>query len=158
MSPSVLSNSVTPWTVARQAPLSLGFSRKEYWSGLPFLSPGDLPHPGIEPGSPSLQVDSLPSEPPGKPTGSSFWENPLVNEVLTYEIRSAGHSGSTGPQKPLPSPRCRVDSVAESLRMEAKLGQGRGLGACLLLAAELCSASAEAPLPHSPGRLLVPPP
>ena len=51
----------TPWTVAHQAPGSMGFSREEYWSGLPFLSLGDLP------GSPALQVDSLPSEPPGKP-------------------------------------------------------------------------------------------
>ena len=54
---------VTPWTVAHQAPLSMGFSRQEYWSGLPFLSPRDLPNPGIEPGSPALQVDHLPSEP-----------------------------------------------------------------------------------------------
>ena len=46
---------------------SMGFSRQEYWSGLPFLSPGDLPDPGIKPGSPVLQADSLPSEPPGKP-------------------------------------------------------------------------------------------
>ena len=52
----------TLWTVARQAPPSLGFSRQEYWSGLPFLPPGDLPDPGIEPGSPALQADSLPSE------------------------------------------------------------------------------------------------
>ena len=52
----------TPWTVACQAPLSVGFSREEYWSGLPFLSPGDLPDPGIEPRSPTLQADSLPSE------------------------------------------------------------------------------------------------
>jgi len=51
---SVMSNSVTAWTVAYQAPLSMGFSRQEYWSGLPFPSPGDLPDPGIEPGSPSL--------------------------------------------------------------------------------------------------------
>ena len=58
---------VTPWTEARQAPLSMKFSRQEYWSGLPFTSPGDLPDPGIEPMSPALQVDSLPSEPPGKP-------------------------------------------------------------------------------------------
>ena len=53
---------VTPWTVACQAPLSMGFSRQEYWSWLPFPSPGDLPDPGIEPGSPALQVDSLPTE------------------------------------------------------------------------------------------------
>ena len=56
----------TPWTAAYQAPPSMGFSRQEYWSGLPFLSPGDLPDPGIEPGSPTLQTDTLPSEPPGK--------------------------------------------------------------------------------------------
>ena len=57
----------TPWTVAYQAPRSMGFSRQEYWSGLPFPSPGDLPNPGIEPGSPALQTDVLLSEPLGKP-------------------------------------------------------------------------------------------
>ena len=57
----------TPWTVAHQASQSMEFSRQEYWSGLPFPSPGDLPNPGIEPRSPTLQVDALPSEPPGKP-------------------------------------------------------------------------------------------
>ena len=56
----------TPWTVAYHAPPSLGFSRQEYWSGLPFPSPGDLPNTGIKPGSPTLQADALPSEPPGK--------------------------------------------------------------------------------------------
>ena len=56
-----------PWTVAHQAPPSMGFSRQEYWSGLPFSSPGDLPDPGIEPSSPTLQADYLLSEPPGKP-------------------------------------------------------------------------------------------
>ena len=54
-----MSDSATPWTVARQAPLSVGFFRQEHWSGLPFPSPGDLPDPGIEPGSPALQADSL---------------------------------------------------------------------------------------------------
>ena len=53
---------VTPLTVAHQASLSMGFSRQEYWSGLPFPSPGYLPNPGIEPGSPALQSDSLPTE------------------------------------------------------------------------------------------------
>ena len=57
-----------PWTVAHQAPLSMRFSRREYWSGLPFPSPGDLPDPGIKPGSPALQADSLLTElPAGKP-------------------------------------------------------------------------------------------
>ena len=55
----------TPWTVAYQAPLFMGFSRQEYWSGLPFPSPGDLPDPGIDPGSPALEADSLTSEPQG---------------------------------------------------------------------------------------------
>ena len=52
---------VTPWTVAYQAPQSMEFSRQEYWSGVPFPSPGDLPNPGIEPVSPALQADALPS-------------------------------------------------------------------------------------------------
>ena len=56
-----------PWTIAYQAPLSMGFSRQKYWSGLPFPSPGDLPDPGIEPRSAALQADALHSEPPGKP-------------------------------------------------------------------------------------------
>ena len=59
--------SATPWTVAYQAPPSMEFSRQEYWSGLPFPSPGYLPDPGIEPGSPTVQADALSSEPPGKP-------------------------------------------------------------------------------------------
>ena len=59
---------VTLWTVAYQDPQFMGFSRQEYWSGLPFPSPGDLPDLGIEPRSPALQADSFPSEPPGKPT------------------------------------------------------------------------------------------
>ena len=63
-----VSDSATPRTVARQAPLSMGFSRQEYWSGVPFPSPGDLLHSGIEPSSPALQGDSLPSE----PLGASF--------------------------------------------------------------------------------------
>ena len=58
----------TPWTAACQAPPSMGFSRQEYWSVLPFPSPGDLPDPGIELGSLTLQADCLPTEPPGKHT------------------------------------------------------------------------------------------
>ena len=57
---------VTPWTVDYQAPPSMGFFRQECWSGLAFPSPGDLPDPGIEPGSRELQADALQSEPPGK--------------------------------------------------------------------------------------------
>ena len=56
----------TPWTIAYQAPPSMGISRQEYWSGLPFPSPGELPDPGIKLASPELEADTLPSEPPGK--------------------------------------------------------------------------------------------
>ena len=72
----------TPWTIARQAPLSMGFSRQEYWSGLPFPSPGDLPNLEIEPGSPALQADSLPSEPQGKP------QNTLLSLLLSRSVVS----------------------------------------------------------------------
>ena len=68
---------VTPWTVAYQTLTYMGFSRQECWSGLPLPSPGDLLDPGIEPRSPALQADALPSEPPGKPGG-------LNEEVLLY--------------------------------------------------------------------------
>ena len=63
---------VAPWTVAYQAPPSMGFSRQECWSGLPFPSSRDLLDPGIEPGSPALQADALPSEPSGKPI--LYWQ------------------------------------------------------------------------------------
>ena len=65
----VMSDSATLWTIAHQAPLSKGFCRQEYWSGLPFPSPEDLPDPGIKPRSPALQADALTSEPPGKKSG-----------------------------------------------------------------------------------------
>ena len=66
---------MTPWIVAHQAPLTMEFSRQEYWSGLPFPSPGDLPNPGIESRSPALQADSLPSEPPRKPKAEKLAAN-----------------------------------------------------------------------------------
>ena len=68
---------VTPWTVARQTPLSMGFSRQEYWSGLPFLSPGDLPYPGIEPGS--LTSPALAG---GFFTASATWEASMESEFF----------------------------------------------------------------------------
>ena len=62
-----------PIDCSRPNSSSVGFSRQEYWSGLPFLSPGDLPHPGIKPTCPALQANSLPTEPPGKPYPQSVW-------------------------------------------------------------------------------------
>ena len=84
---------VTPWTVARQAPLSMKFPRQEYQSRL--RSPGDLPDPGIKPGSPALQVDSLLSEPPGKPlklepsmTWAYLWVTPLMCYLNTWSCHA----------------------------------------------------------------------
>ena len=74
---------VTPWTIAHQAPPSMGFSRQEYWSGLPFPSPGDLPNPGIEPRSPTLQADALTSEPPDA--------NQSYNEVSPHANQNGHH-------------------------------------------------------------------
>ena len=71
---------MTPWTVAHQAPLSRGFSRQEYWSRLPCPPPGDLSNPGIEPRSPALQADFLPSETPGKPV-NVYYLVPILNRV-----------------------------------------------------------------------------
>ena len=89
LSCAVLSHSVfaTPWTAARQAPLSLGFSRQEYWSGLLRPPPGHLPDPGIKPTSLVLQVDCLPSEPPGKTTDNANWpqtKSSKTNEFINY--------------------------------------------------------------------------
>ena len=75
---------VTPWTVAYEAPRSMGFSRQEYWSVLPFPSPGDHPNPGNEPGSPALQAESLPSEPLEKP--KCFYYSRIVSHK-SYQLR-----------------------------------------------------------------------
>src|SRR5574340_945194 len=99
---------VTLWTIACQAPLSTGFSRQEYWSGLPFLSPGDLPNPGIEPGSPELQADSLPSEPPGKPKISPNYlpKNSFqINQQMGFTVTSVSMSHTINHFFPL----CRLD-------------------------------------------------
>ena len=73
---------VTPWTVAHQMPLSIEFFRQEYWSGLPCPPPGDLPNPEIEPRSPTLQVDSLLSEPPGKPKNTGVGSLSLLQGIF----------------------------------------------------------------------------
>ena len=73
---------VTPWTVADQAPPSMGFSRQEYWSGVPFPSPGDLPDPWIEPRSSASQADSLPSEPPAAAAAKSLQLCPTLCDPM----------------------------------------------------------------------------
>ena len=83
-----------PWTVAYQAPPSVGFSRQECWSRLPFPSPGDLPNPGIEPGSPTLQADALPSEPHKGFDLGHTWMVHTFNLSLTFTVRSCKRSQS----------------------------------------------------------------
>ena len=80
---------VTPWTVAYQVPPSMGFFRQEYWSGLPFPAPGDLPNPGVEPRSPTLQADTLLSEPPGK----SKMQIQFNGERRVFSTNEAGITG-----------------------------------------------------------------
>ena len=85
----------TLWIVAHQVPLSMGFSKQEYWSGWPFPSPGDLPNPEIEPGSPALQAGSLLSKPPRK-----YSLSPLLNwktSYLLFNKLTPKHSGFKQP-------------------------------------------------------------
>ena len=84
----------TPWTIAYQAPLSMEFSRQEYWSGLLFPSPGDLPDPGIEPRSPTLQADASPSEPPGKPLLKPSFIQRERNFLLRYKWHTTLYQAS----------------------------------------------------------------
>ena len=80
----------TPWYVAHQTPLSVEFSKQEYWSGLPFPSPEDLPEPGIEPWFPALWADSLPAEPPGKPKNTEVDSLPLLWRIFPTQELNQG--------------------------------------------------------------------
>ena len=81
---------LTPWTVDYQASLSTGFSRQEYQSGLLFPSPGDLPNAGIEPGSPALHADALPSEPPGKGLSKLMNRDEICSHSLRNRLAASG--------------------------------------------------------------------
>ena len=106
---------------APQAPLSREFSRQEYWSGLSFPSPGYLPNPGIEPGSPALQADSLPSEPPGKPLTISG-KHPIISyNVSGQEIYILIFSGSAGKES-----ACNVGDLGLIPGLGRSLGEGNG--------------------------------
>ena len=83
---------MTVCSVACQAPLSMEFSKQEYWSGQPFPSPGDLPDPGIEPRSPTLRADSLPSEPPGKTHPTISNTLPTEGDLFALNVRSLGRA------------------------------------------------------------------
>ena len=88
----------------------MGFSRQEHWSGLPFPSPEDLPNPGIEPRSPSLQADSLPSEPPGKPKNTGVGSLSLLQQIFLTQGRT-GVSCVAGDSLPSAPPRCMQSGV-----------------------------------------------
>ena len=90
LSRSVVSDSVTPWTVAHQVPLSMEFSRPEYRSGLPCPPPEDLPNPEIKPRSPTLQADSLPSWPPGKSKNSGVSSLSLFQGIFLTQDSNRG--------------------------------------------------------------------
>ena len=95
---------MTLWTVARQAPLSMGFFSQEYWSGLPFPPPVDLPNPGIKPESsvsPALQADSLPAEPSGKSSGKRFMEQLNISQEGLEALRENPTGRSFGPARTL---------------------------------------------------------
>ena len=81
---------VTPWTIVRQAPSSMRFSRQEYWSELPFPSAVEHPNPGIEPGSPTLQADLLPSEPLGKPKNIGVGSLFLLQQIFPTQESNPG--------------------------------------------------------------------
>ena len=113
----------TLWTVAHQAPLSMGFSREELWSGLPYPPPGDLPSPGIEPRSPTLLVGSLQSELPGKSKNSGVGSLSLLQGIVLTQKSNQGllhcrqilyqlsHKGS--PRSSGPSNQTRVSCIAD---------------------------------------------
>ena len=90
LSCSVTSDSAMPWTVARQSSPSTGFSRQEYWSGLPLPPPGDLPNLGIKPRSPALQVDSLPAEPQRKPKNTGVGSLSLLQWIFPTQESNWG--------------------------------------------------------------------
>ena len=117
---------MTPWTVAYQAPPSMGFSRRECWSGLPFPSPGDLPDPGIEPGSPALQTDALPSEPPGKPLKLVSVYQMLITCVgLCY---TWSDQNNPDPVHPLIQQEKQACQTAQKVAPHALHSSGHGLG------------------------------
>ena len=119
LSRSVVSDSATHGLVAHQAPLSMGFSRQEYWRGLPFPAPGDLPNPGIEPASPALQADSLPLSHLGSLVHAMFHSNTLNMQVCLISTTALwGFTDDTvrhrGGNDLLAHVTCLVSGCAES--------------------------------------------
>ena len=111
------------WTVAQQALLSMGFPRQESWCGLPFPSPGDLPDPGIETGSPTLEADALTFEPPGKPC-YIYKTSPNYPEALPHlsidsqtDFSRSPPPNCPTPSRPIKSKGCEVSSSLTSKKL-----------------------------------------
>ena len=125
---SVLSDSfATPWTVAPQVPLSVGFLRQECWSGLQFPPPGDLPDPGLEPASAVLAGGSFTTEPPGKPSVYALW---VVIPKKSYLLEKTLMLGGIGGRRRRGRQRMRwLDGITDSMHMSlGELGVGDGQG------------------------------
>ena len=117
---AVFSLCATPWTVACLAPLSVGFSRPEYWNGLPCPPPGYLPDPGIKPGSPALQADYLLSEPPG------IWTLNPMTDLLIGERRGRFETRDTKGRRPCEDGgRCNAAATRRGLAATSR-SQERG--------------------------------
>ena len=130
---------VTPWTSSCQAPQSMGFSRQEYWSGLPFPPPGNLPDPGIEPTSlmsPVWQSGSLPLAPPGSPWQGWKWESSFLIHLCCAQLLSPIHLSVTSCSPP--GSCVRGDSP----------GKNTGIGCCLLLQEIFPTQGSNTSLPH----------
>ena len=117
---------VTPWTVAHQAPLFMEFSRQEYWSGLPFLSPGDLPKPGIEHCSSALQADSLPTEAPGKQDTGGRQQIILLCLLQASSLCYLGHGQWVTKFGGLSPERCFIQGTRFSSVSSASLSKKSG--------------------------------
>ena len=119
--PSVVSDSVIPRTVAHHAPLSMGFPRQGYWSGLPFPSPGDLPEPGIEPRCPALQASALTSEPPGKPHPlADNWIKAFLSKALHTRAKPSFSNHQSLPSRSLHEPLSLLHQRADKKQEEAQ--------------------------------------
>ena len=142
---------MTPWTVAHQAPLSMGFSRQEYWSGLPCPPPGGLLNPGMEPRSPTLQVDSSPSEPRGKPKNTGVGSLSLLQGILPTQEPNQGllhcrqicilcskYTNTHRPTNPSPNDKINIHILVRALQRNRTPVRGVYVHVCVCVCVCVC--------------------